>query len=99
MREVIVSKLASVKVEEIADYIAAKFSNKDRDKFLEKFAKCVLLIQQNPELFPKSENYKTRYKCVVSKFTTIYYQFDKKRVKISLVFDSRQNLKKINKNN
>ncbi len=97
MREVIVSKIASIKVEEIADYIAAKFSSKDRDKFLEKFEKCVLLIRQNPELFPKSEKYKTRYKCVISKFTTIYYQFDTKRVKISLVFDTRQNPKKIKK--
>ncbi len=95
MREIIVSKLAFSKVRQIADYIAAKFSVNDRNNFLNKFEKNALLIQQNPELFPKSEFNKTRYKCVLSKYTTIYYQYNSKTVKIVSVFDTRQNPKKI----
>ena len=95
MREIIVSKLAFSKVRQIADYIAAKFSVNDRNNFLNKFEKNALLIQQNPELFPKSEFNKTRYKCVLSKYTTIYYQYNSKTIKIVSVFDTRQNPKKI----
>ena len=95
MREIIVSKLAFSKVRQIADYIAAKFSVNDRNNFLNKLEKNALLIQQNPELFPKSEFNKTRYKCVLSKYTTIYYQYNSKTVKIVSVFDTRQNPKKI----
>ena len=97
MREVIVSKLAFSKLSQIADYIAAKFSSKDKDNFLDKFEKVILLIQQNPELFPKSELNKTRHKCVLSKYTTIHYQYNSKTVRIVAVFDTRQNPNKINK--
>ena len=97
MREITVSKLAVAEVKQIADYIGAKFSINDRIKFLEKFEKNVLMIQQNPELFPKSDVNKTRYKCVITKYTTIFYQFDKKGIRITSVFDTRQNPKKINK--
>jgi plasmid stabilization system protein ParE len=72
MREIIVSKLAVSQVKQIAYYIGAKFSTNNRIKFLEKFEKNVLLIQQNPELFPKSDVNKTRYKCVITKYTTIF---------------------------
>ena len=97
MREIIVSKLALFEVKQIADYIGAKFSVNDRIKFLEKFQKTIFMIQVNPEMFPKSEKYSTRYKCVLTKYTTIFYQFDSKRIKITSVFDTRQNPKKINK--
>jgi plasmid stabilization system protein ParE len=97
MREVIVSKVAFSKVIQIADYIEAKFSINDRNKFLAKFKKDVSLIQQNPELFPKSEFNKTRYKCVLSKFTTVYYHYNSKTVNIVSVFDTRQNPNKIKK--
>lgn len=76
MREIIVSKLALSELKQIADYIGAKFSINDRIKFLEKFEKNIFMIQVNPEMFPKSDKYSTRYKCVLTKYTTIFYQFD-----------------------
>lgn len=56
MREIIVSELALSEVQQIADYIGAKFSINDRIKFLEQFEKTIFMIQVNPEMFPKSNS-------------------------------------------
>ena len=97
MRKIIVSKIAQLKLIDIADYIEAKFSLKTKIEFINKFEKTVLLIQKNPESFPKSEINSAQYKCVMSKQTTLYYKFTSNQIRVLAVFDTRQNPKKIKK--
>lgn len=97
MREIIVSKIAQSKLIDIAVYIESRFSLKTRIEFINKFHKTILLLQKNPESFPKSEINKTLFKCLMSKQTTLYYKFNSHQIRILAVFDTRQNPKKIKK--
>ena len=79
------------------EYLEFKWSTKVRDKFISKLDKSIYLIQNEPEIFPKSQINKKQFKCVVSKQTTMYYKFNTKEIMILSLFDTRQNPSKINK--
>jgi hypothetical protein len=55
------------------------------------------LIQKDPEIFPKSEANKKIRKCVISKQTTLYYNFNNQEIRLLSLFDTRQNPSKIKK--
>ncbi len=97
MRKIIISTIASQKLIDIADYIEIKFSLKDRNKFIDKFEKTLMLIQKNPEIFPKSEINKGQSRCVMTKQTTLYFRYSSVQVRILAVFDTRQSPTKIKK--
>ena len=70
---------------------------KIRDKFIAKLDETISIIQNEPEIFPKSQVIKNQYRCVVSKQTTIYYRYNLKQIKVLSFFDTRQDPNKINK--
>ena len=95
-RTVIISKLAERKLEKLFDYLVAKWSVKVKSEFIKKLDKSILAIREQPESFPSSEKGKGLRKCVVTKQTTLYYRFDKEKIKIVTLFDTRQSPKKLN---
>lgn len=66
-----------------------------KDDFIQKLDKSISLIKEQPESFPSSEKSKGLRKCVVTKQTTLFYRFDKEKIKIVTLFDTRQHLKKL----
>jgi plasmid stabilization system protein ParE len=96
-REIIFSKNAEKNVIDLLEYLELKWSIKVRDKFISKLDKSIYLIQNEPEIFPKSQINKEHYRCVLSKQTTIYYKYNSKQIRILSLFDTRQNPTKINK--
>jgi hypothetical protein len=42
-------------------------------------------------MFPNSTTNKNMYKCVVTKQTTLFYNFTDKQINVVAVFDTRQN--------
>ena len=96
-REIIFSKNAEKSLIDLLEYLELKWSLKVRDKFISKLDKSIYLIQNDPEIFPKSQINKNQYRCVLSKQTTLYYKHNSKRVSVLSLFDTRQNPIKINK--
>ena len=96
-REIIFSKNAEKSLIDLLEYLELKWSTKVRVKFISKLDKSISLIQNEPEIFPKSQINKNQYRCVLSKQTTIYYKHNSKQVRILALFDTRQNPTKINK--
>jgi plasmid stabilization system protein ParE len=95
MRALVFSSRSKTEINAIVDYLIDKWSVRISEKFMEKLKVNLDLIQESPELFPKSRrsNY---HKCVVIKQVTIFYRFDHQKIYIVSVFDTRQNPKRIN---
>jgi plasmid stabilization system protein ParE len=96
-REIIFSKNAEKSLINLLEYLEFKWSIKVREKFILKLDKLIYLIQNDPEVFPKSQINKSQYRCVMSKQTTIYYRYNAKEVRVLSLFDTRQNPSKIKK--
>ena len=96
-REIVFSKNAEKRLIDLLAYLELKWSVKVREKFISKLDKSIYLIQNEPEIFPKSQINKNQYRCVLSKQTTIYYRFNSKQIRILSLFDTRQSSTKINK--
>ena len=96
-REIVFSKNAEKRLVDLLEYLELKWSIKVREKFISKLDKSIYLIQNDPEIFPKSQINKNQYRCVLSKQTTLYYKHNSKRVSVLSLFDTRQNPIKINK--
>ena len=97
MRRFIISRTALKSSIVIGDYIEAKFSLKSREKFIDKLRSAFAMIQKNPESFPKSEINSNHYRFVLTKQTTIYYNFKNTEIRILDLFDTRKNPSKIQK--
>ncbi|MEQ5791720.1 type II toxin-antitoxin system RelE/ParE family toxin [Muricauda sp. NFXS6] len=96
-RKVKISKTAEKKISELLDYLQENWSLKVKSDFVEKLDKSIDLIKSNPKIFPKSDKKSGLHKCVISKQTTLYYQFNSQTIYIVTIFDNRQNPSKLNK--
>jgi plasmid stabilization system protein ParE len=96
-RTIIFSKKAEKNLFELFEYLEIKWTEKVKKKFITNLDKVIYLIQIEPEIFPKSELNNKYRKCVLSKQTSIYYKFNRKRVEIIAFFDTRQDPNKIKK--
>jgi plasmid stabilization system protein ParE len=97
MREIKISIDAQKKTKILLEYLEAKWSERVRIKFAKKLYNSMQIIRANPEIFPKSLTNKKLHKCVVTKQTTLFYNFTSKRINVVALFDTRQNPSKINK--
>ena len=96
-RKVVLSKRASLKLEELLEYLESEWSVKTKVDFVNKLDKKLNLIKSNPECSPQSNFIKGLRKCVVTKQTTIYYKYDKFKVYIVTLFDNRQDPRRLKK--
>jgi plasmid stabilization system protein ParE len=97
MREIKISIDAQKKTKILLEYLEAKWSVRVRIKFAKKLYDSLKIIRANPEIFPKSRTNKKLHKCVVTKQTTLFYNFTSKQVNVIALFDTRQNPTKITK--
>lgn len=97
MREVIITPRAKKEVLNIFEYLEFKWSERIRRNFANKLYKIVATVANNPELFPTSTVNKKLRKCVITKQVSLFYHFDKNKIVVVSVFDTRQNPNKITK--
>ncbi|RYE23457.1 MAG: type II toxin-antitoxin system RelE/ParE family toxin [Sphingobacteriaceae bacterium] len=96
MRSVVVSKLASNKLQKLFDYLIQNWSLKVKLEFVEKFDHSIEIINNQPESFPQSSIKPGLHKCVITKQTTLYFRFTSSQIIIVNVFDTRQRPSKLN---
>ena len=95
MRKIVFSKQASNKFEKLLDYLETKWSEKVKQNFIKKFDDSVKFISLFPEATEKSNVKKGLHRCIITKQTTIYYQFNSSEIQIVAIFDTRMNPKKL----
>lgn len=96
-RKVVISKTAEKKLDKLFEYLISEWSVKVKRDFVKKLNKSIELIKNQPEIFPESKKGKSLRKCVITKQTTLYYRFNSKQINIVIVFDTRQNPNKLDK--
>jgi plasmid stabilization system protein ParE len=97
MRKIIFSRRSKLQLEELIEYLEYRFSLITKEKFVATLDSFVVLIQKDPEIFPKSEANKKIRKCVISEQTTLYYSFNNQEIRLLSFFDNRQDPTKIKK--
>ncbi|SMG50205.1 ParE toxin of type II toxin-antitoxin system, parDE [Marivirga sericea] len=97
MREILLSKRASDKLEKLLHYLELEWSLKVKKAFIGKLDTVFAQISKYPDSAPKSDSVKGLHRFVISKQTTMYYKYDSKSVKIVTFFDTRMNPKRLKK--
>jgi len=91
------SKTAEKNLNDVLDFIEARWSQKSKKMFMMKFEKAISIIIMNPEIFPKSSINKKYRKCVITKQSSLLYTFSSNEIRIHTIFDTRQDPNKIKK--
>ena len=82
-------------MEEILDYIVNRWTQREVNNFKTKLSRQLNLISQNPKLFPVSGIQPRLRKAVLSRQTTIFYEFSNDSVYIVYLFNNVKNPDKI----
>lgn len=96
-RKVVISKTAERKLDKLFEYLTTEWSIKVKTDFVKKLDSSIQIIKNQPEIFPESRKGKSLRKCVITKQTTLFYRYNSKRINIVTIFDTRQNLNKLDK--
>ena len=97
MRKIILSKRASVRLDQLLEYLEQEWSLNVKDDFIKKLDKSFNQIQKFPESCPKTDYVKGLHMLVVTKQTSLFYRFDSKTIKVVTIFDNRMNPDKLKK--
>jgi len=89
-RKVILSKIASQKLDEFFEYLHSNWSQKTKVSFIKKLDKRLKQIEKYPDSFPNSDLVEGLHKCVITKQTSMYYQYDNRTINIVTLFFSKQ---------
>ncbi|MFW5663858.1 MAG: type II toxin-antitoxin system RelE/ParE family toxin [Bacteroidota bacterium] len=95
MRKVTLSKRASVKLEKLLVYLENEWTEKVKHDFIKILDKNFDRIITYPKSNEKSALKKGLYRCVVTRQTTLFYQFDASSIKVVALFDTRMDPRKI----
>jgi len=82
-------------LEQILNYIATNWTDKEVDKFKIKLSAQLNIISKFPNIFPSSNTTPRLRKAVLTRQTIIFYEVREQVIYIAYMFDSRQNLERI----
>ena len=97
MMQVIFSKRAKVRLENLLDFLEKEWSKKSKNDFINKLDRSIAQISKLPVSCPESKKFKGLFKCVVTRQTTIFYRIKDQTIQVITLFDTRQNPNKLNK--
>lgn len=95
MRKLVVSDSASIKIDELLNYLEANWSKKVRLNFFYKMNKLLKQIQEYPDSCPKTDYAEGVRRLIITKQTFLYYNYDDRNIYILMVYDNRMNPKKL----
>jgi plasmid stabilization system protein ParE len=95
IKQIIWSPAAEKDAEQILDFINTKWSKRVAAKFLNKLDDNILLISEDPKLFPIIEDNLGVRKCVLTKQNSLFYRVSDETLEIIRLFDTRQNPKSL----
>ncbi|MCX2839358.1 type II toxin-antitoxin system RelE/ParE family toxin [Salinimicrobium sp. MT39] len=96
-RKIIISEIAEKRLESLFEYLMEEWSFKVKSDFIKELDKNIQIIKDQPDVFPESDEESGLRKCVITKQTTLYYQFNDIEVHLLTFFDTRQDPEKLKK--
>ena len=94
-KEVILTPLALEDFNNVIEYLTENWDIVTTRKFILRFERIIILLSNNPGIFPYFDKSKELQKCLVTKHNVIYFKETKHVVRIITIFDTRQNPKKL----
>ena len=94
-REVVLTQVAEIQLNNTIEYIEISFGKSAKLKFTNKLENIVNIIKEYPKTFPISKYKNGVRRCVLSKQSTIYYKSSEEKITILAVFDNKQDPNKI----
>ena len=91
--KILISRRATVSLEEILDYTLSNFGNTVRNKLLDKIEKTIYTVSIHPLLF--SEIKPTIHRVLIINEISMFYQVKEKTIRILLFWNNRQNPKQL----
>jgi plasmid stabilization system protein ParE len=82
-------------LESILDYLKSKWTQREIDNFRLRLGKQIKLIENNPNLFPRSNYNRRLRKAVLSKQTTIFYEVSGQIIYLVYLFNNQQSIERI----
>ncbi len=82
MRQVILSKKASEKLELLLNYLEKEWSLKVKKSFIRKLDKSLKIVQKYPESCRESNSIKGLHMLVITKQTSVFYRFDAQTIQV-----------------
>lgn len=79
----------------IVTYLKSEWPPQVLKVFFDQLDKVKSILSKYPESFECSKIKKGIYRCVMSKHNTMFYRIKKNEVEIIVIFDARQNQKKL----
>lgn len=95
MRQIVFSNRAAKKLEQILYYLEEECSEKAKQDFIKQIDKIFDNLKIYPEISEKSCLKEGLHRCIVTKHTCLYYQYDDYSIKVVTIFDSRMNPNKL----
>ena len=96
-REIRISGRAMRKLENLLSFLETEWSVKVKKEFVLKLDNSLKQIQNLPDSCPESGKIKGVRKCIISKQTTLFYNYSHTTIDIVTFFDTRQNPKLLKK--
>ena len=96
-RKIVLTKTAEKRLNDLLEYLENAWSTKAKLKFISKLEQRLEIVKDKPEVFPASTVKKGLHKCVITRQTFIYYNFDEQKIYVLTVFDNRQDPNKLDK--
>lgn len=93
--KVYLSDKAVENLQSIVVYLKSEWPQKVLKDFFDDLDKVKSILSKYPESFEYSKIKKGIYRCVLSKHNTLFYRINKNEVEIIVIFDTRQNQKKL----
>ena len=97
MRNVILSKRASNRLNKLLEYLESEWPPKIKKDFIKKLDKSLKQIQKYPNSCQQTDFVKGLHMLVVTKQTSLFYRFDSKLITVMTIFDNRMNPDKLKK--
>ena len=97
MRNVVVSKTAAAKLDNLLHYLETEWSENVKQRFIATLDTSLKQVSKYPHSFERSQMKPELHRCVVTRQTSIFYTFDEHRIYIVTLFDNRMNSRKLKK--
>ena len=94
-KPVILSPEAWQNLEDVTDYLLKRWGKKSAENFLFKMDRFYENVSSQPRLFPFLNKRKRIRKCAVTKYNLVLYRETTFAIEVILIFDTRQNDKKL----
>ena len=88
---VYLSPQAESKLDDLLFYLETEWSEKSKQKFIEKLKKKLSQISLQPRSCPESKEKTRVFKAVIEKHVSLYYRILGDEIEVITVFDNRQN--------